>query len=202
MWIMARPAGDSSLIPASQLLHGELGRATRLLRAGGWAAVSNGFAAEHHLELGRSFTLPTPAGPARFAVAAITTNLGWSPGAVIINSVAYRHYWQTAQPTALEVNLRPGVSEAAGRHAVAQALGPTARTRHPDASGNVSAQYDANVAPGTERAERNRRRCCLIAAALAVAAALSASIWQRRAAARLAEDPGLRHGHSCGGRCC
>ncbi len=179
MWIIARPPGDNSLIQASQLLEGELAHATRLLQTGAWAAVSYAFATEHNLALGRSFTLPTPTGPARFAVAAITTNLGWAPGAVIINSAAYRHYWQTTQPTALEVNLRPGVSEAEGRRAVAQALGQrpgldiqTFRERQ--------AQYATDSRQGLY-ALSEIATLLLIAAALAVASALSAAIWQRRA---------------------
>jgi len=179
MWIIARPASDSPLIPNSQLLHGELARATALLRSGGWAAISDGFATEHRLRVGASFSLPTPSGPARFGVAAITTNLGWSPGAVIISNADYRRYWQTADPTALEVHLAPGVSAAAGRRAVLQALGPrpglgvqTFRERQ--------ALYAADSRQGLQ-ALSEIATLLLIAAALAVASALSASIWQRRA---------------------
>jgi putative ABC transport system permease protein len=178
LWIIARPPGDTSPIPASQLLRGNLGHATRLLRAGGWAAISQGFAAEHHLVPGSSFVLPTPSGDARFGVAAITTNLGWSPGAVIMSSLDYRRLWQTAEPSALEVNLRPGVSEAAGRRAVVQAIGPRpglgVQTLHERES-----QYDTNARQGLG-ALSEISALLLIAAALAVAAALSASVWQRR----------------------
>jgi putative ABC transport system permease protein len=179
LWIIARPPGDGSLIPASQLVHGNLARATRRLRAGGWAAVSMGFADEHHLRVGGAVTLPTPSGPARLRVAAITTNLGWSPGAVIVSSADYSRYWRTAQPAALEVNLRPGVSEATGRRAVAQAIGPrpglgiqTFRERH--------AQYAQDSRQGLY-ALSEIATMVLIAAALAVASALSAALWQRRA---------------------
>jgi putative ABC transport system permease protein len=178
MWIIGRPAGDSSLIPASQLLHGNLERATKLLREGGWATVSAGFAAEHHLELGGSFTLPTPGGQARFAVAAITSNLGWAPGAVILSSLAYSHYWRTAQPTALEVNLQPGVSEAAGRRAVAQAIG-----RRPGLDVQTFRERQAQYAQDSRQglyALSEIATLLLLAAALAVASALSAAIWQRR----------------------
>ncbi len=179
MWIIARPTGDASPIPVSQLLQGDDALATRLLRAGGWATISDGFAEEHHLRVGRAFTLPTPAGPARFSVAAITTNLGWSPGAIIINTVDYSRYWETTQPSALEVNLRPGVGEATGRRAVARAIGKrpglgiqTFRERH--------TQY-ANDSRQGLYALSEISTLLLIAAALAVASALSAAIWQRRA---------------------
>ena len=179
MWIIARPAGDRHPIPASQLLHGGDARATRLLRAGGWATVSDGFAEEHHLSVDSSFTLPTPAGAARFEVAAITTNLGWSPGAIIVNTLDYSHDWQTQLPSALEVNLLPGISEAAGKRAVIRAIGDrpglgvqTFKQRQ--------VQYDANARQGLY-ALSEISTLLLIAASLAVASALSAAIWQRRA---------------------
>ena len=179
MWIIARPPGDDAPIPASQLLHGELERATQRLRAGGWAAISEGFAEERHLALGASFALPTPSGAERLRVAAITTNLGWSPGAVIISSLDYARYWQTTQPSALEVNLRPGVSEAAGRRAVVRAIdrrpGLGVQTFH-----ERQAQYAADSRQGLY-ALSEISKLLLIAAALAVASALSAAIWQRRA---------------------
>ncbi len=179
MWIIARPPGDPAPIPASQLLRGNLQHAERLLRAGGWATISQGFADEHRLGLGSSFSLPTPSGSARLRVAAITTNLGWSPGAVIIGSPDYARLWQTAQPSALEVSLDPGVSEAAGRRAVARAIG-----RRPGLGIQTfderRAQYASDSRQGLY-ALSEIATLLLIAAALAVASALSASIWQRRA---------------------
>ncbi|MGO9760963.1 MAG: FtsX-like permease family protein [Solirubrobacteraceae bacterium] len=179
MWIIARPAGDRSMIPATQLLHGNLAHATALLRAGGWATISEGFAEERRLAVGGSFMLPTPSGTIRLGVAAITTNLGWSPGAVILSSRDYSRYWQTARPSALEVNLRPGVSEAAGRRAVVRAIGSRpglgVQTFH-----ERQAQYAADSRQGLY-ALSEISELLLIAAALAVASALSAAIWQRRA---------------------
>lgn len=179
LWIIARPAGDDAPIPASQLLRGNLEQAAERVRAGGWAAISEGFAEERHLAVGASFTLPAPGGTAHLRVAAITTNLGWSPGAVIISTQDYSRYWQTEQPSALEVNLRAGVSEATGRRAVAQAIGrrpglgiQTFRERQ--------AQYAADSRQGLY-ALSEISKLLLIAAALAVASALSAAIWQRRA---------------------
>ena len=74
------------MLEASQLLHGELKRATQLLRHGGWAAVSSAFADERHLHLGDAFSLPTPSGTATFRTAAIMTNSGWPPGTITINT--------------------------------------------------------------------------------------------------------------------
>ena len=98
MWIIARPAGDPTMIPASQMLHGNLAHATALLRRGGWAAVSEGFAASRSLRVGGFFTLPTPSGSVRFGVAAITTNLGWPSGSVILNTSDYRRCMADHRP--------------------------------------------------------------------------------------------------------
>jgi putative ABC transport system permease protein len=178
LWIIARPAADATPIPASQLIEGNLTDARRLLRAGGWATVSGQFAAERRLAIGRSFTLPTPSGQASLRVAAITTNLGWSPGAVILNTTDYSRYWQTAEPSALEVNLRPGVDQPAGRRVVLGALsgreGLGVQTRQ-----ERERQYDANARQGLT-ALSEISNLLLVAAAFAVAAALSATIWQRR----------------------
>jgi putative ABC transport system permease protein len=179
LWIIARPPEDSAMIPASQLLHGDLIRATQRLRQAGWAAVSNGFAGEHRLRVGDSFSLPTPSGPVRLRVAAITTNLGWSPGAVIINTNDYRHDWQTSDPSALEIDLKPGVTPIAGKRLVEQALG-----RQPGLGVQTlqerEAQYAADSRQGLQ-ALSEISTLLLITAALAVASGLSAAIWQRRA---------------------
>ena len=50
MWVRGRPAGDRVVIEPSQLRHGNLASATRLIRRGGWAAVSSDYAREHHLQ--------------------------------------------------------------------------------------------------------------------------------------------------------
>jgi putative ABC transport system permease protein len=179
LWIIARASDDSSMIPASQLQSGDLVRATQLLRLHGWAAISGGFASGRHLRVGGAFTLPTPAGPARFRVAAITTNLGWPPGAVILAASDYRRYWQSTAPAALEVDLKPGVTPAAGKRAVERALGvrPGLRvqTLH-----EREAQYAVDSRQGLQ-ALSQISTLLLITAALAVAFALSAAIWQRRA---------------------
>ncbi len=179
LWIRARPPADASMVEASQLLHGDLTRTNQLLRHGGWAAVSSAFADERHLHAGEEFSLPTPSGTATFKTAAIMTNSGWPPGAITIDSEDYSHYWQTVDPSALEVNLLPGVSAAAGRRSVAAALGDrpglVVRT-----SGERDRQSEASARQGLETLAEIST-LLLIAAGLAVASALSAAVWQRRA---------------------
>jgi putative ABC transport system permease protein len=178
LWIRARPTGDPTLLQASQLLSGNLAEATRRIRHGGWAAVSGGFAAERHLHVGSSFTLPTPSGPAPLRVAAITTNVGWPPGAITLADTDYQHYWQSTKPTALEIDLKPGVSPQAGRRAVQLALGhrpgllvQTLRERE--------ARYKESARQGIKSLTQIAT-LLLIATSLAIASALSAAIWQRR----------------------
>jgi putative ABC transport system permease protein len=179
LWIIARPSSDIPLIPASQLLHGNLARATRLIRGGGWVAVSGDFATEHDLRVGGSVSLPTPTGAARLGVAAIVTNLGWAPGAIILNTSDYSHYWQTDEPSALEVDLRAGVSATSARRAVQRALARggalSAQTFQ-----ERRAQYQNDSRQGLQ-ALSEIALLLLLSAALAVASALSAALWQRRA---------------------
>ncbi len=179
VWIRARSPDDPRLIQASQLLHGNLEHATALIRRGGWAAISSGFAEERHVHVGGSFALPTPSGMARFRVAAITTNVGWSPGAITINTSEYRRYWQTSNPTALEVNLMPGVSPAQGKHSVEQALGSRPGLRV-ETLREREDSFEASAHEGL-RPLGEISTLLLVTAALAVAAVLSATIWQRRA---------------------
>jgi putative ABC transport system permease protein len=178
MWIRARPADDPSLIQSSQLLHGGLARATTLIRAGGWAAVPNAFAAERHLAVGDPFTLPAPAGAMALRVAAITTNIGWPPGAITINDRDYRRWWQTSDPTALEVSLRPGVSAQAGKRAVIQALSGRPGLRVQTRSEREAA-FERSARQGVQSLGEIST-LILIAAALAVTFALSAAITARR----------------------
>jgi putative ABC transport system permease protein len=179
LWIRARPPTDRTMIQASQLLEGNLTEATQRLREHGWAAISNGYAEEHHLLVGDSFTLPSPSGPARLRVAAITTNVGWPPGAITLNTSDYRRDWQTDEPTALEINLKPGISPTAGKLAVQHAIGnPTGLLV--ETLGEREASYKESARQGIKSLSEIAT-LLLIATSLAIAAALSAAILQRRA---------------------
>ena len=161
-WVRARPAGDSITIEPSQLRHGNLAGATRLIEAGGAAAVSSDYADEHHLLLGSRTTLPTPSGPARLTVAAIATNSGWPAGAITISANDYARYWMSTDAAALEVSLKAGVSPARGRRSVLAALaaypGLAVRTASErEALSNSSAHEGLRNACGDLDAARDRR---------------------------------------------
>jgi putative ABC transport system permease protein len=179
LWVRARPASDPAMLEAGQLVSGNLAHATELLRRGGWVAVSSGLADERNLRVGGSIVLPTPSGWVRFGVAAIMTNSGWPPGAITMNAADYSRFWQTADPAALEVDLKQGVSLTAGKHAVAGALGdrPGLEVR---TSGERAAESEASARQGLHTLG-DIATLLLVAAALSVASALGAVIWQRRA---------------------
>jgi putative ABC transport system permease protein len=179
LWIRARPATDARMIQASQLLDGNLAQATRRLRGQGWVAISNGLAKEQRVHVGGVLSLPTPSGIAHLRVAAITTNAGWVPGAITMNTRDYSHYWHSTEPTAFEVNVKQGVTPIAGKRAVERALG--------DRPGFFVQTFQERAAIFKATARQGLSSLSeistllLVAAALAVALALSAAIWQRRA---------------------
>jgi len=179
LWIIARPPDDPSMLPRAQLLEGDLTRATGFLRRGGWAALSSAFAAERHLRVGDTFTLPTPSGAVRLGVAAITTNIGWPPGAITLNTADYARYWQTTDPAALEVNLKPGSSSIEGKRAVLAVLHDRPGLRVQTMSERI-AQFQGNASQGLHSLAEIAA-LLLLTAALALAAALSTVIYQRRA---------------------
>jgi putative ABC transport system permease protein len=179
LWIRARPPTDSTMLESSQLVSGDFARADALIRGGGWAAVSSGFASDRHLNLGGRFALPTPSGFESLRVAAITTNSGWPAGTITLNSVDFSRSWKTSDAAALEVDLKPGIAVDAGMRSVRDALGSRA---------GLSVRSAAQRAGEAEASARQGLRTLaqistllLIAAGLAVAAALSATVWQRRA---------------------
>lgn len=178
LWIIGRPRRDRTMIPPSQLLEGDLERAARLLKSQGWATISGDVAESRNLDIGDSFMLPTASGGTRFRVAAVTTNLGWPSGAIILNADDYGSAWRMHDPTALEIDLAPGVSPQEGKHTVQGVLGTRSGLRV-QTEGERAADYARMERQGLARLSQIST-LLLIAAALAVASALAATTWQRR----------------------
>ena len=111
-------------------------------------------------------------------MAAITTNFGWPPGAVILNAEDYARAWASMDPSAYEVRVTPDASSATVQQEIRQALGPKAPLMV------QSAQQREQVYRSTQRQGLSRlseiAALVLVAAALAMAAAMGAMIWQRR----------------------
>ncbi|HEX4837033.1 MAG TPA: FtsX-like permease family protein [Solirubrobacteraceae bacterium] len=175
--VIAPPRDTTHLIPPNQIVKGDLGYATRLLRMGGWATLSQALASDHHVQIGQRFTLPTSR-PTAFRLAAITTNFGWPPGAVILNAEDYARAWGSTDPSAYEVQVKPGVPTATVQRAVEHALGPRAPLMV------QSAYQREQVYRSTQRQGLSRlseiAALVLMAAVLAMAAAMGAMVWQRR----------------------
>lgn len=179
-WVIARSPRDRAMLPADEVQAGDAARADELLRRGGAVAVSEKIAAEQHVGVGGMLALPTPTGTRRYRVVATMTNLGWGPGAVILNANDYRRAWATNDPTAFEVDVRPGVSPSVAKRDVQRAIGPgPALTVQTAAERKV--QYDRLAGDGLRRLNQISV-LLLVAAALALATATGAAIWQRRAA--------------------
>ncbi len=177
LWILAPPSSSAQMIPSSEIVSGDLALAVARLREGGWGVVSRELAAEHGLHVGEAFVLPSPE-PRTFRVAALSTNLGWPPGAVIVNAEDYAHAWASSEPSGYEINTTPGVQPAAVRRAVQTALGADTGLEVETASEREQRHY-ALARQGLLRLTQIRF-LVLIAAMLAIAGALGSLIWQRR----------------------
>jgi putative ABC transport system permease protein len=177
IWVIAPPAQATPLIPPTQLVEGNVTQADAHLREGGWAVVSLALAEEHNLKVGERFSIPSPY-PSSFRVAAIGTNIGWAPGAMIVNADDYARAWDSRDISAYQLLAKPGFPPAQVAGEAQAALG---------SQSGLSAQ--------TARAHEDRLRAItrqglqrlsqisdliLVAAVLAMAAAMGAMIWQRR----------------------
>jgi putative ABC transport system permease protein len=177
VWVIAPPRESIPLLPSSQIIEGNVARAETEVRGGGWMVVSQAIAEEHHLHVGSLFALPTPV-PSAFRVAAIGTNIGWAPGAIIMNADAYARAWGSSQPSAFNVLLTPGTSQAQAKREIEAALGPGSGLAVQTAEEHA-AQQRALSRQGLERLTQIAT-LILIAAVLAMAAAMGNMVWQRR----------------------
>jgi putative ABC transport system permease protein len=177
-FVLAPPSTATWPIPPSQLTGGSsLAVATARIKTGGWAVVSDAIAQDKHLHVGQSFTLPTPK-PITVRLAATATNLGWPPGAVVLNPSDYVHGWGESTPSAYNVTLSPGASANTVEAEIRRAIGPgtaltveTARQR--------ASRLDAASHEGLARLTQIAI-LVLLAGLLATATSMTAAIFQRR----------------------
>ena len=176
-WALAPPLTAVHPLPPSQLVKGDLALATARLRAGGWAVLSQAVAAQQHLHIGQFFTLPSPR-PLRLRVAALSTNLSWAPGAVILNPEDYVRAWESTDLSAYNVMLAADASPEAVSAEIRRALGPrsaltveTGRRREQ----SLRAASRQGLSRLTQIAT-----LVLIATVLAMSIAMGTMIWQRR----------------------
>jgi putative ABC transport system permease protein len=189
-WLLARPAAAERGLLDGQVVAGNLTSAGQRLGEGGWVAVSAQIAQAAHVAVGGTLLLPTPSGSFPMRIAATTTNLAWSPGAILMNEADYSRLWGTSAPTALDVHLAPGADPASVLAQVRAALGPASGLRATSARAR-EASIDALIGEGLSRLQEIST-LLLLAATIAMAAALSSAIWQRRVSLATLRLSGVR----------
>ena len=175
--VVAPAPGAMPLLPAGQIVRGTPRQATRRVRSGGWLILSGALAREHHLHLGEVLELPSP-NPTFFRLAALSTNLGWAPGAIIMNGSDYARAWGSQDASAYGINLASHTSAPELVARIAKALGPYSGLSVQTREQRVTRQ------DGLSRQALSRLSAIAtlipIVAVLAMAAAIGAMIWQRR----------------------
>lgn len=177
VWVLAPPRDARAPVPTSQILAGNPTTAIARLRAHGWAAVSQALADDLHLHLGESFTLNAPQ-PTRLRLAAIISNLGWTPGTIVINADDYRRAWQSSDASALRVDLATDTTPQIGKQLVQHALGTNTGLTVETAADREQRQR-ATARQGLSRLTQIAY-LVLGAAALAMAVSIAAMVLQRR----------------------
>jgi putative ABC transport system permease protein len=175
--VIAPPRQAVPLLPADQLLEGDSREATQRVHAGGWVVLSRALATEHHLHIGDAVTLPTP-NPKSFRVAALSTNVGWAPGAILMNADDYAQAWASRDASAYNVLLAPGVAPAVAVRDIEGGLG-----HHSGLAVQSSTQHANQQRALSREALASLTQIATlipIVAVLAMAAAIGAMVWQRR----------------------
>jgi putative ABC transport system permease protein len=160
------------------MVDGGTARATRLLRAGGWAVVSSALAHDEGWHVGDRITLLSPV-PVRLRISALSTNMGWPPGAIVVNADDYARAWGSQDVSALHATLAPGATQAQGARALRTALGP-----HTGLDVQTAAQRERDQRAASREGLTRLTQIAalvLVSAMIAMAAAMAGMIWQRRA---------------------
>jgi putative ABC transport system permease protein len=177
VWVIAPPAEARPLLAPSQVVEGSASTATERLRKGGWVVLAQALAQEHDLHIGERVMLPTPF-PTTVRVAALSTNIGWAPGAVIMSANEYARAWGSADASAYNILLDPGTSSSFAVREIRGALG--------SASGLAVQSARAHIAEQNALSRQGLQRLTQIAililavAVLAMSAAIGNMVWQRR----------------------
>lgn len=175
--VMAPSAQSAPLLPPGQIVQGDAGLAEARVRAGGWLVLSRGLAAEQHLHVGEAFRLPSP-DPQTFRVAALSDNIGWGPGAIVMNAADYARAWGSEDASAYSILLTGKVSPSGVVREIERSLGPGSGLTVQTAAQHVARQQALDrsaLARLTQIAT-----VIPIFAVIAMAAAMGAMVWQRR----------------------
>jgi putative ABC transport system permease protein len=179
VWVLGTPPQLQAQIVGSQLLEGNLQSADARLRAGGWVALSQTIAREHHLHLGERFSLPTPAGYASFRLAATTANYGWLSGAIVMNGAEHARLWGNSSATQLAVVVAPDASIPATKAQIEQVL-PRGAALAVKTSGER--QDEVSAVLGSTLSRLNDITIVVLVTTIAsVIALMMGAVWQGRA---------------------
>jgi putative ABC transport system permease protein len=176
-WVIAPPRAARRPVPRSQIRSGDVGLAAARIRHGGWIALSESVADELEVGPGDVVRLPSPR-PTAFRVAVVTTNLGWPPGAIVLNADDYAAAWESEQASALHVDVLPGRSSTEVAAAISEAR-PAYLPMRVETAGQRTNRHYALTREGLSRLTQISA-LVLIAAALAMVATMGGMIWQRR----------------------
>jgi putative ABC transport system permease protein len=148
--------------------------------------LSRAVAAEHDLHIDQALTLPTPR-PVRLRIAALSTNIGWAPGAIVMNASDYARAWASSDASAYAIQTSPGASSALVLTEIERALGTRNGSADTGAGAGLTVQSASahtarQIALSRQALARLTQIATLIllASVLAMAAAMGAMIWQRR----------------------
>lgn len=190
VWVIAPASTVARPVPISEMIEGSAAVGTARLHGRGWAVISQGLANEHHLHIGQSFVFPSPH-TQDLRLAGTTTNLGWPPGTVIMNSRDYATAWRNQAPSAYQIQISSGTSIAHEQQLVRRSLeglGLSVQT-----AAEREGRHYAAAQQGLSRLTQIRL-LILIAAILAVIAAMTAMIWSRREQIAVLKCHGLPEG--------
>jgi putative ABC transport system permease protein len=177
--VIAPSPQSNPLLPAGQIVRGDPLQAEARVRAGGWLVLSQAIAAEQHLRVGEAFTLPSP-DPMRFRVAALSTNIGWAPGAIVMNGSDYARAWGSEDASAYSILLARNFPAARAVAEIERAIGPPARSGLSTQTAVQHADQQRALDLGALARLTEIAALIPIFAALAMAAAIGAMVWQRR----------------------
>lgn len=179
VWVLGVPNEIPAQIAPSQIVEGSLTKADQRLREGGWVAISQPIAREHHLRIGERFTLPTPTGTRRLRLAATIANYGWLPGAIVMNADDHARMWNTpTMASELSISLKPGVTIEQGKHAVIGSL-PSGSALSVQSDDERRSEVGAVL--GSTLSRLNDTSIVVLVVTIAsVIALMVAAIWQRR----------------------
>jgi putative ABC transport system permease protein len=176
-WVLGVPSDAGNPVPPHQLVEGNGAQTAARIRAGGWVTLSRALADGLGLRVGEHFMLPSPL-PTSLEVAAITTNLGWSSGAILMNATDFARAWGSDAIAAYHVRPTAGATPAQAASQVAAALGPRSALRVETAGQRQDRQLTAALS-GLKRLQQIAQ-VTLLAAVLAMSAAMTGLLWQHR----------------------